>query len=425
MMRIARTRRDCILVFVIAVVPRIGLALWLPADDAVFWDEPYRDYARNFAEGRGFYMGNPYGPELGIERVYAFRPPLFPLLWGCVYGPTGGAFRPIRVAHAILGAAACVVAYLAGREFIARRSPVLIGALLCALYPPLIWHSVHLMTEPLFIFLGTMCLYALLRARRKGGWGWHTLAGIAAGLGALSRSVLFGFLPLAALWLWCATGRSRQAVIRSVAFVGVALAVMSPWIVRNAVVLRAFVPTTTDLGHGFYVANNSGSLAAAEGFSVPEKWSFLLRPGEKRIDEVTASRRLVREAMLYLWTHKVEAAKLMLRRFLTLWRFYPNPKFVTERERVVVYGLSYVPAFTFMLIGLWLAHRGARRRLAGLLLVDLYVAYTVAIHTAILAMLRYRVPLMPFLLMFSGVGIRACWLGVRRAGTRRSARTSK
>jgi len=396
---------DFLVIFVIAAIPRLALALWLPANDAVFWDEPYRDYARNFAEGRGFYMGNPYGPELGIERAYAFRPPLFPFLWGCVYRVTRGAYAPIRIAHAFLGASACAVAYLAGLEFLGRRAIAFLGAVLCAIYPPLIWHSVHLMTEPLFISLSTLCIYALLRARREMGWAWLLTAGVAAGLGTLARSVLLGFVPFAALWLWHASGRGRRAVARAVVFAAVAVLTISPWMIRNALVLRAFVPTTTDLGHGFYVANNPDALNAREGFRVPGDWSFILRPGETHIDEVTASRRLVREATLYLWRHKGAAVRLILRRFMTFWRFYPDPAFVTPRWQVMLYAASYTPAFVFMVIGIWIAHRGAEGRTSALLLVDTYVAYTVFIHTAILAMLRYREPLMPLLLMFSAAGL--------------------
>lgn len=399
--------RDALLLFVLAFAVRLAMAIYLPANDSVFWDQPYMIYARNFAEGRGSWMPNPYSESLGLERAYAFRPPLFPFLWGCVYNATHGAYLPIRSAFAFLGAATVVLAYLIGRELTGRRLTAFLAGLICAFYPPLIWHSVHLMTEPLFIFFQTLCIYSLLKSRGSGRFRWVLLAGVTAGLGILSRSVLAGFAPLMALWLLWTGGWKRRAWMNAVALGAVTAIVLSPWIIRNYRVFHRFVPSTTDAGHGFYVANNPKSLNDPRGFWIPDDWSFLLRPGEKSIGEVEANQRLMRMARDYLIEHPVTAVKLMARRFVTLWRFWPNPEFVA-RKYVVIYALSYAPLFPFILAGLWLAHR-RRERLPDLLLVDALVLYTTAIHVIFLAMMRYRVPLMPFLILFAAISLTAMW----------------
>lgn len=400
-----RMLRDLVIVFLLALLTRLTLALWLPSGDTVFWDESYWEYARNMAEGRGFWMRNPYGHGLGLDRVYAFRPPLFPFLWGCVFRLTGGAYAPIRAVHAVLGAAACALAYLAGLELVGKRKTALLGGILCALYPPLIWHSVHLMTEPLFIFFSTLLICALLKFRRGGALGWLIVSGLAAGLGVLSRSVLVGFVPVAAIWLWWVRGRHLRAVREAGIFAGIVLLAMSPWMVRNAIVLRAFVPTTTDAGHGFHVANNPD--VGADGsrrFAMPKSWAFIKEPGETSVGEVEANRRLFRRTFKYLMSHPADALRLMGRRFVALWRFCPDPRHVPW-NRGIAYLLSYVPLFPFMLFGLWTAHRRGGDRFANVILVDLLVLYTTCIHTLFLAMMRYRVPLMPFLLAFAALGI--------------------
>lgn len=401
-----RKRRDIAIVFLLAFLVRIALALWLPSDDTVFWDESYWDFARNLSEGKGFWMPNPYSKDLGLDRVYAFRPPLFPLLWGCVFRVTGGAYTPLRVAHAFLGAAACVLAYLVSLELVGKRRTALLAGVFCALYPPLIWHSVHLMTEPLFIFFSTLFVYALLRFRRDGKVHWLIISAAAAGLGALSRSMLVAFLPIAAVWLWWIRGRRLRAIGETALFGGIILLVMAPWVVRNAAVLRAFVPTTTDAGHGFYVANNDEVAAdPSRRFCVPKSWAFIMEPGETSVGEVEANRRLLCRTFGWLWNHKRDALRLMARRFAALWRFYPDPKYIPMKHGFA-YLLSYVPLFPFMLFGLWTAHRRRGELLANVILIDLLILYTTGIHTLFLAMMRYRVPLMPFLLAFAAVGIR-------------------
>jgi 4-amino-4-deoxy-L-arabinose transferase-like glycosyltransferase len=396
--------RDAAIIFVLALGVRLALALSLPDNDTVSWDQSYWEYAKNFSEGRGFWMPNPYSAAVNLPCVYAFRPPLFPFAWGCVFRLTHGAYAPIRIAFAFLGAATCAIACLAGIELTGKRTVAALAGILCAFYPPLIWHSVHLMTEPLFIFFSAGCIYAAFLFRRTGQLRWAALAGLAAGLAALSRSMLFGFLPLLAIWIWLARRKLGRAWSGAALFCAVALATLTPWIVRNALVFGEFVPATTDAGHGCYVANNARSLDDPRGFYKPDDWSFMLKPGESSIGEVEASRRLMRITWDYLLSHPRVALRLMARRFATLWKFYPNPDFV-RRAEVLVYAAAYIPLFPLMLFGLWRAHRRREAQRMDLLLVDGLILYTTAIHTVFLAMLRYREPLMPFLLVFAAMGI--------------------
>lgn len=406
-------RRALWFIFLPALVLRLGLAFSLPADDTVFADAPYQEYARNFSEGKGFWMSKPYLGSLGIEQARAFRPPLFPLLWGCVYRATNGAYAPIRAAHAILGALTCLLAWLLAREIIPRPPIPLITGMLCAVYPPLIWHSVHLMTEPLFIFLGALTIYALVRSRRAVGVRWLILAAVAAALATLTRSVLVLFLPVICLWLWWAGRWKLKALIRVIIFTAVVTTVMAPWIIRNAIVLHAFVPTTTDAGHGFHVANNPRALGSASGFHTPEDWRFILRPGEQTLDEVTAYRRLMRHTAGWLIAHPATAARLMARRFITFWRFYPNPEFIQDKAKIILYASAYIPLFILMFPGAWILHRNCAGQLPALILIDALILYYTVVHTAVLAMMRYRVPLMPFLLIFSATALAALYQKLR------------
>ena len=397
--------RDACIVMAIALLPRLILALSMNQSDSVFIDWSYLEYAKHFAEGRGFWMSNPYSEGLGLEKVYAFRPPLFPFLWGCIYNVTQGHYWPIRITFAILSSVTCVLAYLAGLELTGQRMPALIGGLLCALYPPLIWHSVHLMTEPFFIFFTLAMFLALFRYRRTQRLRWLILAGAAAGLGTLSRSILVAFLPIAAIWLWWVRGRGKRAILDTALLTVIVLVVMSPWIIRNAVRFRAFVPTTTDAGHGFYVANNEHAINDPRSFWIPEDWSTVIEPG---MDEVETARHLMRTTTTFLLKNPGTAIRLMGKRFVTLWRFYPNPDFVGKRN-AWIYGLSYIPVFPFIILGLWLIHRGNRERLANIVLVDLLVVYTTVMSVVFLSMMRYRVPLMPFLLIAAALAMWEAW----------------
>ncbi len=401
-----RTLRRFLIVTLLAMLPRLILALSLPADDTVFEDRPYHDYAQNLAAGRGFYMGNPYNGEIGPEKVYAFRPPLFPFLWSLVLHATGGAYAPVRVTFALLSGLGCGLAFLVGLELFPKRpATAFLGGLLCAFYPPLIWHSVHLMSEPLFIFFSIAMLLALLRFVRTGRWRALVAAGVSAGLATMARSIMVAFLPVAALWLLWVRGRNLRALGETALFALVVTTTMMPWIVRNAYVFGAFVPTTTDAGHGFYVANNPAALDDSRGFAYPDDWSDAAPAG---LDELETSRQLMRNTARYLLHHPGTALRLMARRFGRLWAFFPSPEFVGGRK-ALVYGLSYIPLFPFILLGVWLGHRRGTRAMANMVLGDLLVLYTTAMATVFLAMLRYRAPLMPFLIICAAQAMLWTW----------------
>ena len=404
-------RRVLAAIFVLALAPRLGLVAALPSDDTVFTDAFYIRIAENFSSGAGFWAEGSYG-EVGPARVYAFRPPLFPSLWGLVYKATGGSYTPVRVTFAMLSSAMCALVFPIGLRLFRRRSVAALGAVMVALYPPLVWHGVHLMTEPLFIFFQTLGVLLLLRAADRSSPWSSAAAGGAFGLAILSRSVLVAFVPLTALWLFWMAGRGTvegrrrwtKGLALSAVFCAATGLVMLPWVIRNAVVLRAFVPTTTDAGHGFYVASNGRSLDDARGFYMPEKWGFVLEPGEERLDEVTINRRLFGKALRFCLNNPGTWLRLMARRFCWLWRFWPHldqMRSYASRMHVVIYAVSYVPLFPLVLIGVVLAHRRNQEQRSAYWLVYALVAYTTLMHTVFLATIRYRVPLMPLLIPFA------------------------
>ena len=91
----------------------------------------------------------------------------------------------------------------------------------------------------------------------------------------------------------------------------------------------------------------------------------------------------------------------------------------------MVYALAYIPLFPLMLFGLWRAHRRREAERMDLLLVDGLILYTTAIHTVFLAMLRYREPLMLFLLVFAAMGILCAVESLRGKHGRKSVSGSR
>jgi 4-amino-4-deoxy-L-arabinose transferase-like glycosyltransferase len=205
------------------------------------------------------------GNGLAMSPEYrAYRPPGYPIFLALLYTIVGHNLVVVRVIQASLSAGSCVLLYVLARYFLAddRRRCIRIGvpvlsSLALALYEPNIFLSGVLLTETLFIFLLLLFLIVLcgpLSERRLSRFAAPVLLGVLS----LVRPVAVTYIPalLAAntVWPW----RLRREVCRIALSLVLFLLPLIPWTIRNAVVLHAFVPLSTNAGVNFYIGHHPG-----------------------------------------------------------------------------------------------------------------------------------------------------------------------
>lgn len=126
----------------------------------------------------------------------------------------------------------------------------LIALGLAAVYIPLVLVSSVVISEPLYtaLMLGAIC--AVLRWRRRGGLPMLALAGLLAGLTALTREN--GVIVLAGVAALAVTGRDSRGGLHRLRAPLLVLAVgvltIAPWTIRNAVVMGGFLPISDESG---------------------------------------------------------------------------------------------------------------------------------------------------------------------------------
>jgi 4-amino-4-deoxy-L-arabinose transferase-like glycosyltransferase len=314
------------LLLVIALLIRIGYVEATPDYDLVHDAWGYDYHARSLAIGEG------YG--LSHERPTAFRPPGYPFLLAGVYKVFGVQDSPraerlpvARYAQAVIGTIVVALIGLLARQIWDRR--VALAALaLAAVYLPLILVGGAVMSEPLFVALMLGALAAAVQLRRSPHrWRWVVLAGVLGGLASLTRANgLILLLPLA-FAAWDARPRwSRRALGPPVVLVAIALITVSPWTVRNAVQLDAFVPVSTQLGSALAGTYNDQARNDSDN---PASWRSLKHIPEYRelyeraasIPEVELERRIRESALRYIREHPLyvgEVAFWTTRRMLDL-----------------------------------------------------------------------------------------------------------
>ena len=277
----------------------------------------YDGHARSIAATGAF------SPTLAHRRPSAFRPPGYPYLLGAVYGLAGVRLAPdaerIHVAQllgAVIGALTVGAIGLLAAQLWGPLA-ALVAAGLAAVYVPLLTVGTALMSEGLSALLMLAALVAALQHRRTGHrWRWVLVAGVLAGIGVLTRANAAVLLLPLALAVWTARPRlSVRGLAAPAALVAVAVAVVLPWTLRNAVVLDAFVPVSTQLGSA--MAGTYNDEARRDGDN-PWSWRSIDRVAAyadlaarvSKIPEVELEQEVRRRALAFIRERPVSVAEV-------------------------------------------------------------------------------------------------------------------
>ena len=247
--------------FVVALLPRLFAAIAWTREPV--WDGHYYDFgARRIAAGWG------YSDQLVIDGVptwhaWCHYPVGYPALLSVAYRIFGPGQYVAPLLNAVAGALMAVVVYRLAR-YATGEPRARIAGLLVALWPGLIVYAALLMTEPVAaLFL----LCAAWAAARHRGSGWASAsAGILLGLGTLVRPQSILLAPAVGLFALGARGHdrptARRRALRSSAIAtAAALLVVSPWTIRNCLVMDGCAFVSTNAGWNLAI----GSFPKATG----------------------------------------------------------------------------------------------------------------------------------------------------------------
>jgi 4-amino-4-deoxy-L-arabinose transferase-like glycosyltransferase len=290
-------------VVLIATTPHFGL-IYDPAD--------YQLHAASLALGYGYpptQIATPGTPS-------AFRPPAYPYLLGGAYAVFGIHPNIGRLVGALLGTVTVLLTAWLGAALWDRRLGLIAGSLAAAC-PSLIVLNGSLLSESLFLPLELGLALTLLALRRNGPpLRLALLAGAICAAAALTRTVGILFVvPAVAAIVTLPTPRKAR-ISATGALLAACVLVLTPWTIRNAEALHAFVPLNTQGGltlAGQYndeAGRDNGFQAVWRDFpSQTPELARQLAPLYKRpggINEVQLSSRLTDAALTYLSHHPSE-----------------------------------------------------------------------------------------------------------------------
>lgn len=373
-------RHPFLSLFFFAFVLRIGSVICLQYQSFSFFTDQvsYLEIAEHLLHGDGM---------AGTVHRTPFFPAYLALhLW--LFPSREWALFAVKCSQAILASFVPLLLVHLGKKLFSPSVGWYAG-ILCAIEPFLIVVPSFLLTDAnyvLLLLIWVILCVEVLQANRYATW-----LGILTGLITLYRPSHLYLLPfmifcIGVLQPKLCLQRKRSLVISLCLFLGT----LSPWIFRNYQLTNHFVPGTIHLGWLLYVSNSEWADGSAVDSKIQEEaWVQALPPYER-------DQHYRRLAIQWIQENPSRALYLAGVKFARTWNVVPNFPLLKTFWIQAFSFLALAPLFFF---GLWGIFRMPKTLQWGLIFVPL-LYYTIT-HMILLGSVRYRIPVMPYLILFS------------------------
>jgi len=345
----------------------------------------------------------------------AYQAPGWPLLLAAVH-VLGGGIVAYRLVNVALFASCVALGWWIAREM-GGKAVAALAAPMLALYPLAVFTEETLYPETLASALLLAGLAAAVRARRASGPSWWAV-GAGTSFGALVLVVPNAWIPLAAVLVWLALGRRRLWHVATCVLL-VALALVSVWVVRNAVTFHEFIPVTDANGYNLLLANSED--ASVRSGVNPDISLYTAAAEDQGITSEVGLQSFYRtEALDWIRAHPGRASELYGERVLDY--FAPFDELATISQRSaredLLATLTYVPLLVLLALRLlrWRSDRpGSLERLA----IWIYLL-NAPVAAVFVTRIRYRVPFDELLILVAASSL-VSLLAVRPGGRHAAA----
>jgi 4-amino-4-deoxy-L-arabinose transferase-like glycosyltransferase len=379
-----------------AFLLRAGYGLYLPNELLLSDAHSFDAIAWNVAsEGRYALAGHPT----------AIRPPGYVLYLATIYKLAGHRYRAARLAQALLGVGLVGVLMAIAKE-LGWSSRVVWGVgWMAALYPFFIYYESQLIADAYLTFWHAVALWTTLRwIHRPESIPRASLMGLSFSVLCLTKSIYVPLLVLVLAVEGYRCFRQTDAIpwtsllVASVAF----LVPLGLWAARNEDQL------------GRYLLDSHGGQTTVETIvfhervkdgTFPQIWKNLpLRKGIESLPEENREEAYLQVTHRFIREHVGLYAKQSLVRLKDFWRFYPRQDITFRESRPFITVISLLTEPFLILMGFWVLARTWRKAST---YYPFYatILLTTAVYALVTGQMRYRLPLMPVLILFTAYGL--------------------
>jgi len=368
-------------------------------------DEEYHDgWAQEIAAGRLF------------KNVPFYRTPAYPYFLGLIYALFGHGYYMPRLIGIIIGSLSCVLIYLIGKEVFSHKVG-LTASLLASFYSMFLYYDTMLLTVYLEIFF---CLLSFLLMLR---WMKHKSrlniigVGFFVGLASITRPNFSILIPLFAIYIWILL--KKETFKKIMHHIGLLIFGIVPTIATvmliNILIGKDLVVVAWNGGVNFYLGNNSsasGWSATAPDFDATwwggYKDAIVIAERDlgRSLKPSQISNYWFRRGLTYIFSSPFAWLGLMIRKFYFLFNSYE----LSNNQSIMAFKkfspllqipvLNFGTVLAFAIWGIICAIRSKKTEM----IIYLMIPYAISI-VIFFVCARYRMPLVPFLLIFASYAI--------------------
>jgi len=302
-----------------------------------------------------------------------------------------GNLTAVRFAQILLSSAQVLLIFILARNIFKKESIACLSALFLAFYPYAVFQASEIMSESFNSFLLVfffVLLYEVLEHKRKTLFA--ALSGIAFTLTILTKSNIVVILPF--IYAFFHLNGIRKNFLM---FLMAAATAILPWTVHNYKQYDKFVLVSLS-GMALFHANNAMTLTLEhETRQLKEINWFTPECLEiAKLPPVEADKEFRRRAWQFMRSNPETVFHLMKVRFVHFWRLYPITHSKVQRMAALLSSGIFIP---LALLGMLLSLNCWKKTFP---IWAAIFSYNL-IHLFFLSMLRYRIPLDPFFLIFA------------------------
>lgn len=393
---------------------RLGLWWWWQQNTTLTGDEvDYDGIATRLVEQHQYVSSN--------GEPNSLRPPLYPAMVASIYTVAGlHNFSAVRLVQVLISLLTVVQVYRLGLV-VASQSVALLAAAIFCFYPPVLGFNNLILTETLFTFFFLSTAVSTSRFVAGGNSRDMVMAAVWCGLGALTRSALFFYAPILAVYvLVFARAPVTRRLLATGLFIVVFAVILAPWTIRNTRLQKTF--TTVDcmggrnLMMGNYEYTPMERTWATIDIHGEHAWYTVLAKEHPNFAELTQGQRdkaAMRYGLEYIKAHPWLTLQRDIRKFFHFWqlertliagakagRFGPIPKPLFLVGTAVLFAAQALLFIAAIYGGFLLA---PERRYHWLLL--LMMALLCAMHSLIFGHSRYHLPLIPLIAIYAAIAL--------------------
>ena len=351
--------------------------------------------------------------------------PLYAYFLGFLFKLFGSNVALVYALQSMLGAVNCVLVYFIAK-IIFNRKVAFLAALFCVWYAVFIFYDSLLIYNSLSLFLNSLLFLFILHiqnhpTKKKLFW-----AGILLGISTITQASILFFGVLAIAWILRQNRLSFKKLVYNFSYFALGLSiVIGSVILRNYLAERDFVLIAGNTGFNFYSGNNpeaDGRFYSPLNIALNQDGMFR---DAKLIARATLGRELKTSEVSRFWFDKATAfiknkpidyLKLLLRKLGLLFspeEFFHEVEYHSIADKIGIFkimfsDLRFILPFAFL--GMILNLRNFKKTaLLYLILITLSFSIILFFVTT-----RYRLSMVPFLIIFASYGIFGLWEALRQ-----------